>query len=85
MSEKTNTMTDEHKILRRNLHVSPRGKRWPVRWTGSMRASAVYDTQAEAIARARGLARKHRCILFIHGRDGRIRKRISYENCIGRD
>jgi hypothetical protein len=48
---------------------------------GGGRASSVHDTQAEAIARGRELARNRQSELLIHGRDGRIRERDSH----GRD
>jgi hypothetical protein len=62
-------------------HVVPEGGRWSVRRAGSTRASATFDTQEEAIIKARGLARAQGTELYIHGRDGRIRARDSY----GRD
>ena len=59
-------------------HVAPRGSKWTVRRTGAARASGVFDTQSEAIARARDIARSQGSELYIHGRDGRIRDRSSY-------
>ena len=38
------------------------------------------DTQAEAIQRAREIARNQESELFIHGRNGKIRERDSYGN-----
>lgn len=61
-------------------HVVPNGSKWSVRKAGSMRASGTYDTQSEAISRARDVAQKQKTELFIHGRDGRIRERNSYGN-----
>ena len=58
--------------------VVPNGDRWSVRRAGSSRASGTYNTQREAIERARELARNQQTELFIFGRDGRIRERISY-------
>ena len=59
-------------------HVAPRGGKWIVRRTGASRASAIFDTQIEAIERARDLARTQGTELYIHGRDGRIRERNSF-------
>lgn len=59
-------------------HVIPSGGRWRVRRTGAARASGVYDTQAEAINRARELAKSQGGELFIHGKDGQIRERRSF-------
>ena len=44
------------------------------------RATIRTDTQAEAIQRAREIARNQESELFIHGRDGRIRERDSFGN-----
>ena len=62
-------------------HVVPRGDRWSVRKAGAARASGTYETQQEAIEKARTIARNQGSELYIHGRDGRIRERDSY----GRD
>lgn len=59
-------------------HVVPNGSKWSVRKAGASRASGTFDTQGEAIARARDVAQKQKTELFIHGRDGRIRERNSY-------
>ncbi|OUM99325.1 MAG: hypothetical protein BAA04_09685 [Firmicutes bacterium ZCTH02-B6] len=65
----------------RNFHVVPsRDGRWKAIRTGAERASAVFDTQREAISYARQRAREEHGELFIHGRDGRIRERDSYGN-----
>lgn len=62
-------------------HVVPRDGKWRVIKAGSARASGIYPTQEEAVARARDLARSQGTELYVHGRDGRIRERNSY----GRD
>jgi uncharacterized protein YdaT len=59
-------------------HVVPNGDKWSVRKAGASRASAVFDTQKEAIERARDIAENQRTELYIHGRDGRIRERNSF-------
>lgn len=59
-------------------HVVPNGAKWSVRRAGAARASGTFDTQAEAIARARDVAKNQKTELFIHGRDGRIRERDTY-------
>jgi uncharacterized protein YdaT len=61
-------------------HVVPNGDKWSVRKSGSSRASGVYKTQDDAIKKAKEIARKQKTELYIHGRDGRIRKRSSYGN-----
>jgi uncharacterized protein YdaT len=59
-------------------HVVPSGNRWSVRKAGSERASAVFETQKEAIHAAREIARNQGTELYIHGRDGRIHERSSF-------
>jgi uncharacterized protein YdaT len=61
-------------------HVVPNGGKWSVRRAGASKASGTFDTQREAIDRARDVARKQKTEVFIHGRDGRIRERDSYGN-----
>ena len=64
-----------------NHHVVPSSDgRWQVRKSGSARASRVFDKQDDAIAYARGLARKERSELYVHRPDGTIRDRDSYGN-----
>lgn len=46
----------------------------------TQRATIRTDTQAEAIQRAREIARNQESELFIHGRNGKIRERDSYGN-----
>lgn len=68
-------------MSKKGQHVVPSGGKWRVRRAGASRASGIYDTQQEAIERARDLAKNQNTELYIHGRDGRIRERNSY----GRD
>ena len=65
-------------MAKADQHVVPNGSRWSVRKAGASRASAIFDTLGEAIARARDVAQKEKTELYIHGRDGRIRERNSY-------
>lgn len=64
----------------KNQHVVPHEDGWAVQGEGNDRASSVHDTQAEAIDRARGIARNQESELLIHGRNGQIRARDSYGN-----
>lgn len=65
---------------KRGQHVVPRGERWSVRRQGASRASGVFDTQQEAVDRAREIAQREGSELYIHGRDGRIRERSTYSS-----
>lgn len=62
----------------KNQHVIPTGDRWAVRRGGASRSSRVFDTQREAIAAARDIARNQGADLFIHDLNGRIREHESF-------
>jgi uncharacterized protein YdaT len=65
-------------MSKKGQHVVPNGGKWSVRRAGSSRASGTYETQREAVQKAREIARNQQTELYIHGRDGRIRERDSY-------
>lgn len=65
----------------RNQHVTPHQGRWAVKGEGASRATVVVDTQAQAIAQGRQIARNQHTELLIHNRAGQIRARDSH----GRD
>lgn len=58
--------------------VSPRGNDWIVQHPGAARASAVFDTQAEAIDAGRQISQHQRTELFIQRPNGEIRDRDSH-------
>ena len=62
----------------KNQHVVAHPGGWAVRGAGSQRASGVFDTQREAISRAREISRNQSSELLIHDRGGRIRARDSH-------
>jgi uncharacterized protein YdaT len=68
-------------MSKKGQHVVPNGSKWSVRRAGASRVSGTYDTQHEAIERAKDIARSQQTEMYIHGRDGRIRQRDSF----GRD
>lgn len=53
---------------------------WGVRGEHNTRITQKFDTQKEAIAKAREIAINQKSELFIHGENGRIRERNSYGN-----
>jgi hypothetical protein len=61
-----------------DVHVLPSEKSWRVEIEGSGRPRSTHKTQAEAAKAARGIARKNKSELFIHGRNGRVRERSTY-------
>jgi hypothetical protein len=62
------------------VHVVPHADGWAVEREGSQRASSVHNTQAEAEARGRELARGDKTEFLLHNREGQIRARDSYGN-----
>ncbi len=65
-------------MSRAGQHVVPSGSGWSVRRAGATRASRTFETEQEAVRRAKDIARSEGTEVFIHGRDGRIRERRSY-------
>lgn len=59
-------------MTRKNQHVVPVGTKWGVKGEGNSRYTKVTDTQREATAVARSIARNMQSELVIHGKDGRI-------------
>lgn len=65
----------------KNQHVTPNPDGgWQVKGAGNSKATIRTNTQAEAIAVAREIARNQESELIIHGMNGRIRERDSYGN-----
>jgi len=64
----------------KNQHVVPRGDGWAVQGAGNSRATAIHDTQQQAIDQARNIAQNQGSELLVHGRNGQIRARDSYGN-----
>lgn len=62
-----------------NQHVVPHEEGWAVKGEGNERYTAIYDTQKAAIERAKDIALNYRSSVILHGRDGAIRDRISYD------
>ncbi|MFF0876701.1 DUF2188 domain-containing protein [Micromonospora aurantiaca (nom. illeg.)] len=62
------------------VHVVPRDGEWAVVREGNQRASSLHPTQAEAERVGRPAARADQAEFYLHGTDGRIRKRDSYGN-----
>jgi hypothetical protein len=63
---------------RTRYHVTPGGNDWKIQRGGSSRASARFETKAQALSRAREMARNSGAQLFIHGRDGKIQEERTY-------
>lgn len=65
-----------------SVHVVPNRDRggWDIKRPNAERASGHFDTQAEAIERARLISQNQQAELFIHRKDGTIRERDSHGN-----
>ena len=64
---------------KRSVAVAPRPYgRWAVQTLGSERATSLHESKADAIARAREMARQRRTELVIKNKDGTIGQRDSY-------
>ncbi len=64
----------------KNQHVVPHNGNWAVKGAGNTKATSVHQTQAEAIERAKEIAKNQQSELLVHGENGRIRERNSYGN-----
>jgi len=65
----------------KNQHVLPNGDgRWKVIGAGNSKATKIFDTQAEAIERARQIAKNQQSELVVHNQKGQIRQKDSYGN-----
>ncbi len=62
------------------IFVSPAGGDWKVKVVGNQKASAICDTKAEAVERARGIAQNQHLELLVQNLDGTIGWRNSYGN-----
>lgn len=67
--------------MNKNQHVVPNGAgKWKVAGAGNSRATAITNTQKEAIKIARGIAINQKSEVVVHGENGRIRQKNSYGN-----
>jgi len=67
--------------MSKNIHVTHRANGdWATIGAGDDKASRLFDTQKEAIAYGRGLARNNESELVIHGMDNKIRDKDSFGN-----
>lgn len=65
----------------KNQHVTPHPDGgWQVIGAGNKRPTARTDTQAEAINKAREIAKNQQSEVVIHNRQGQIRDKDSYGN-----
>lgn len=67
-------------MSKKGQHVVPSNGGWSVKKAGSVKATSVHQTQADAIVAARTIAKNQKTELYVHGTDGRIRERSSFGN-----
>ena len=66
-------------MSRNAYHVTPRPSAWGVLRAGAARAGSVHGSKAEAIARAKELARRSALgQVIVHGRSGGIQTEYTY-------
>lgn len=66
--------------MQKNQHVVKTPAGWGVKGDNNTRVTQNFDTQKEAISKAREIAINQKSEVVIHGVDGKIRDRNSYGN-----
>lgn len=64
----------------KNQYVVRNGQGWGVRGEGNSKLTRAFDTQKEALAFGRDIARNQEAELRIQGRDAKFREAWSYGN-----
>ena len=60
-------------------HVVPHEDGWAIKREGNKTYSSTHRKQSTAIRKAKTTARRHKADVIIHGADGAIRDRLSYD------
>jgi|SRR3989344_5535974 len=71
--------TDAIKRGQKNIHVVSRDGEWQVKRIGRDSHSGTFTTQKAAVTEAIKIAKNNNSELFIHGKNGYIKERRSYE------
>ncbi len=67
-------------MAKRNQHVVPLGNGWAVKKEGSNRFTVITETKRDAVTVARQIAKNNKSELVVHGKDGKIQDKDSYDN-----
>lgn len=67
-------------MSKKSQHVVPRGNNWAVVGAGNSKATAILNTQRDAIERAKEIATNKKTEVVIHRPNGQIRDSNSYGN-----
>ncbi len=64
----------------KSTHVVPNKEKggWDIKQSGGQRSSGHFDTQREAIDRARQISQNQGTELYVHNRKGQIREKDSH-------
>jgi hypothetical protein len=66
--------------MSRNQHVVPYDGRWAVRAEGNIKVRSVHESRKDAINAARNCISSREYGVIVHGRDGKIRDKMSNNN-----
>ncbi len=66
--------------MSKNQHVVSVNEKWGVKGEKNGKYTSIFNTQSEAINKARDIAINNKGELIIHGKNGRIREKNSYGN-----
>lgn len=75
-----NFNNNKYKSMGKNQHVVKTPSGWGVKGDNNTRITQNFDTQKEAISKARDIAINQKSEVVIHGVDGKIRDKNSYRN-----
>ena len=67
-------------MAKRNQHVVPLGNGWAVKGEGNSKYTAITENKREATVIARNIAKNNKAEIVIHGKDGKIQDKDSYDN-----
>jgi hypothetical protein len=67
-------------MANKSIHITTHGDDWQVKTTRNTKATKVCTTQKECIDYGKKQAQRHDVELFIHEKNGQIRKKNSYGN-----
>ena len=67
-------------MAKKNQHVVPFGNGWAVKGVGNSKYTAITERKSEAKSIAMNIAKNNKSEMIIHGKDGKILNRVSYNN-----
>lgn len=64
--------------MSKSVHVVPNTNGWAVKKCGALKASTTAKTKAQAINKGKTISKNSNTDLYVHGKDGRIERKISF-------